>query len=150
VLGNDIATFTVGTVAVMFEGLAYTMDPDEVDGERKFWHRKKSPDVVVETVVRKWKPREMPIKSLIHMIDQLHQRVEVYTYYDVDYLPHIEHWLARKGASVMAYSYEDLDALKDDFKFNRDVHTLYTPFEDDAAVLGLRCTVMELDKTWGI
>jgi hypothetical protein len=149
VQGNDIATYTVGSIAVMFEGLVVPVDPEEVQDGRRLWHRKKAPNELVEAVVRRWKPQELPLKSLLHLVNQLGQRVEVYTYYDVDYLPHIEHWLARKGASVIAYSYENLDALREDFKFNRDVQTLYTPFAEDASWLGPRATVMSPGATWG-
>ena len=48
------------------------------------------------------------------------------------------------------YPYEDLEMLRDDFKYNRDVHTLFTPYEDDAAMLGMRATVVLPDGTFGI
>lgn len=147
--GNDIAPYLTSTVAVMFEGLAFTDSPLVIPEKRKLWQRKKDVDLVVRSTVRKWKARDLPLKSLLHMIDRLAIKVDVYTYYDVDYVEEIEHWLARKGASVQVFSYEDLEALRDDFKYNRDVRQLFTPFEDDAAVLGPRATVMDLDKTWG-
>ena len=134
----------------MFEGLVYTDDPEKVTPEKKWYQRSKSSDPVADTVIRRWKPRELPLKSLLHLINQLGQHVDVYTYYDNTYTEEIEHWLFRKGASVTVYSYEDIDALKDDMKYNRDVHTLYTPFEDDAAVIGIRASVMKIDGTWGI
>jgi len=48
------------------------------------------------------------------------------------------------------YSYDNLNDLRDDFKYNRDVHTLFTPYEDDAAMLGMRATVTRPDGTFGI
>ena len=48
------------------------------------------------------------------------------------------------------YAYNDLNDLRDDFKYNRDVHTLFTPYEDDAAMLGFRATVTKPDGTFGI
>lgn len=148
--GNDIGDFITATAAVMFEGLAYTDAPDtKVPSKKKWFQRAVADDVVVDNTIRNWKPREMPLKSLLHMVNFLHVNVDVYTYYDSSYIEPIEHWLARKGASVQVFSYEDLEALVDDFKYNRDVHTLYTPFEDDARVLGPRCSVMAPDARWG-
>lgn len=152
--GNDIAPYLTSTVAVMFEGLIYPVTQDEpAPAKKRRWFRTEEeptehdPDVLA--TVRRWKPMDLPLKSLIHMVDYLHIKVDVYTYYDVDYVEHIEHWLARKGAHVQVFSYENIDGLRDDFRFNRDVRTLYTPFEDDAAILGPRCTVMKAESTWG-
>lgn len=146
---NDISPYITSTVAVMFEGII-TLPSDASHGKKKFWQRPVEVDRTVDSVVRSWRVNELPLKSLIHMVNQLQMRVDVYTYYDSDYTEAIEHWLARKGVSVSVYSYEDLDGLRDDFKYNRDVHTLYTPFEEDAALLGPRATVMSSLGTWGL
>lgn len=150
--GNDIGVTLINRVAVMFEGLIYidTVEP-AIQVKRGILRRKTVDvaDLTLEQQVRRWRPRELPLKSLLHMVNQLHQRVEVYTYFNVEFVPHIETWLQRKGVSVPVYSYVDLEALRDDFRFNREVTTLYTPYEDDVPWLGYRCNVMSLDGTWG-
>ena len=148
--GNDIHSYTVSTIAVMFEGLIVPPADEVKDKKRRFWQKPVDDDRTVDAVARSWRANELPIKSLSHMVNQLALRVDVYTYYDSTYTELIEHWLARKGISVSVYSYEDPEALMDDFKYNRDVHTLYTPFEEDAGMFGPRATVMSTIGTWGI
>ena len=149
--GNDIGSFITRTVAVMFEGLIIIPKEDDTPDKRKFWQRPPTPnaEISIESVVRSWRPNELPLKSLNHLVNNLEVNVDVYTYFDAAYIEPIEHWLARKGISVSVYSYEDPEALMDDFKYNRDVHTLFTPFENDAKLFGLRATVMGAG-TWGL
>lgn len=148
--GNDISSTIHKHVACWFEGLIITRV--EEPEKRRFFRREKelSEDEWVKAEVRKWRANEMPIKSLYHMVNQLDLGVEVYTYFEDDLVPAIEHYLARKGISVSVYSYDNLEDLRDDFRLNRDVHTLFTPYEDDAAFLGMRATVTLPDGTFGI
>lgn len=137
----------------MFEGLLVQEPRPALIEEKHRWWRK--PETVTEIpaidqIARLWKVNEMPMKSVIHMINQMGIGVEVYTYLDQEFHEAIEHWLARKGASVSVYHYIDVRDLLDDFKFNRDVHTLFTPFQDDAAIIGMRATVVNPNGTFGI
>jgi hypothetical protein len=120
--------------------------------KRRLFRREKevSEEEWVKAEVRKWRTNEMPLKSLYHMVNQLNLGVEVYTYMEDELADAAQHWLARKGISVTVYAYDDLEGLRDDFKYNRDVHTLFTPYEDDAAMLGFRATVTQPDGTFGI
>lgn len=144
--GNDIAPTLTSSVAVMFEGLIRIEEPA---AQKKWYQRSRKEDLTKDHIIRKWRPLELPLKSLLHMVNQLHQNVEVYTYFPSEYVDDIETWLFRKGVSVTVISYDDLEALKDDFKYNRDVHTLYTPFHEDVPWLGPRAYVMAPDRTWG-
>jgi hypothetical protein len=129
----------------MFEGLL--MNRLELAPEKKgFFRRKTEDDLTEEEFVKRetrlWRPNDMPVKSIIHMTTKLGIGVEVYTYLDPILVPAVEHWLARKGADVQVYAYYDVQDLYEDFKLNRDVHTLFTPSEEDAKVLGMRATVV--------
>lgn len=145
--GNDIAPFLTRKVACMFEGLIATI-PDQEEDRSLF--RRKRRVLTIDDEVRRWRVNELPLKSLIHLTTKLEVGVEVYSYLSSDYTDAIEHWLSRKGAVANVYHYENLAILAEDFKYNRDVRTLYTPHEQDAFVLGLRATVAHADKTWGI
>lgn len=148
---NDIAPTTQSHVACMFEGLliqeALVMD----EPKRRLW--RKAPDLNedqhVEQIARMWRANEMPLKSVIHLVNQLDVGVEVYTYLDYDFHDAIEHWLARKGAAVQVYHYQSVDDLYEDFRFNRDVHTLFTPYPHEAALLGMRATVVSPEGKFG-
>lgn len=147
---GDIAPTTHKHIACWFEDLLITRQ--EEPAKRRFFSRDKPPseEEWVKREVRLWKINEMPLKSVYHMVNQLNLGVEVYTYFEDELVDAVEHWLARKGISVSVYAYMDFDTLRDDFKYNRDVHTLFTPYEDDAAMLGFRATVVRPDGTFGI
>ena len=147
---GDIGPTIHKHIACWFEDLIIVRV--EEPEKRRFFRREKelSEDEWVKAEVRKWRANEMPIKSLYHMVNQLDLGVEVYTYFEDDLVPAIEHYLARKGIAVSVYSYDNLEDLRDDFRLNRDVHTLFTPYEDDAAILGMRATVTLPDGTFGI
>ena len=147
---GDIAPTTHKHIACWFEDLL--MHRQEEPQKRRLFRREKEQeeDEWIRQEVRRWKVNEMPLKSVYHMVNQLDLGVEVYTYMEPELTEAAEHWLARKGISVTVYSYDDFDMLRDDFKYNRDVHTLFTPYEDDAAMLGFRATVVRSDGTFGI
>jgi hypothetical protein len=147
---GDIAPTIHKHIACWFEDLLISRV--EQTEKRRFFRREKetTEEEWVKSEVRKWRVNEMPLKSVYHMVNQLDLGVEVYTYMEPELAEAAEHWLARKGISVTVYPYDDFDMLRDDFKYNRDVHTLFTPYEDDAAILGLRATVVRPDGTFGI
>lgn len=152
--GNDIAPTTHRHIACWFEDLLVLRQEEPVDTRRltTFFRKEKpiSEEEWIKAEVRKWRANDMPLKSLYHMVNQLDMSVEVYTYLEPDLVDAIEHWLARKGISVTVYAYDGLEDLYDDFRYNRDVHTLFTPYEDDGAALGFRATVVRPDGTFGI
>lgn len=136
----------------MFEGLLCTVaSEEEIPKKRKLWGRDAPivKDKDMSKIIRSWQPNEMPLKSVIHLTKQLGIGVEVYTYYPEDFVEPIERWLGRKGISVIVHSYDDVMHLYEDFKYNRDVHILFTASEEDARILGIRSTVVPPDKTFG-
>ena len=147
---GDIGPTIHKHIACWFEDLIIVRV--EEPEKRRFFRREKelSEEEWIKAEVRKWRPNEMPLKSVYHMVNQLGLGVEVYTYFEDELASAAEHWLARKGIAVSVYPYDGLEDLRDDFKFNRDVHTLFTPYESDAAVLGMRATVALPDGTFGI
>lgn len=147
---GDIAPTTHKHIACWFEGLIVNVR--EVPDKRRLFRREReeTEEEWIKSQIRRWETNEMPLKSVYHMVNQLDLGVEIYTYMDEALVPAIEHWLARKGISVSVYPYEDVGMLRDDFKYNRDVHTLFTPFEEDAAMIGFRATVALPDGTFGI
>lgn len=154
-LGNDIGDTVHKHVACMFEHLIMEPLPEPEAKKGLFGFRRKKDEELTEEEwvkrqMRLWKPNDLPLKSLIHMTTKLGISVEVYTYMDPLYVPYIESWLARKGATCAVWAYYDVNDLYDDFKYNRDVHTMYTTSEEDARVLGMRSTVVLPDRAFGI
>jgi hypothetical protein len=150
---GDIAPTVHQHVACMFEGLlVQDPKPQLIEEKHRWWRKPENVTEIpeIEQIARMWKPNELPMKSVIHMINQLGIGVEVYTYLDQEFHEAIEHWLARKGAAVSVYHYLNISDLFDDFKYNRDVHTLFTPFQEDALLLGMRATCVRPDGTFGI
>lgn len=148
---NDIGPTIHRHVACMFEGLLIEEKPAEEE-RRHWWQRptkEQTTEDQIDQIARTWRANEKPLKSVIHLVNHLDIGVEVYTYMDSEFHDAIEHWLARKGVSVNVYHYANLEDLAEDFRFNRDVHTLFTPYEEDAARLGIRATVVRPDGTFG-
>lgn len=136
----------------MFEGLIYPLLEESASQVKRRRFTRKTVDVAdltMEQQVRRWRPRDLPLKSLLHMVNQLHTKVDVLTYFPADYGEEIESWLYRKGVSVQVYCYENLEALRDDIKFDREISVVYTPYEEDAAWIGPRATVMSAEGVWG-
>lgn len=153
--GNDLGDDQVrGHVAVMFEGLLMHADDTPVAQTKRKWLRKTEEelddDEFIKRVVRRWKVNELPMKSAIHISEQFKLGVDVYTFLDQEFVPHIEHWLFRKGLSASVVAYYDLDELREDFKYNRDVKVLYTADQEQAWTIGLRAAVAQPDRTFGI
>lgn len=161
--GNDLGETVHQHIACHFEGLLMMPQPEPEPEEgavaRRFWQRKTKEDEFAPVVsdkefiareMRRWKVNEMPLKSVIHLSRKLMIGVEVYTYMDPAWHETIEHWLARKGAVVQVYHYDDVVHLAEDLKLNRDVHTYFTPYEEDAKIIGWhRATVVNPLKTFG-
>lgn len=152
--GNDIGSTVHRHVACMFEGLLmHRLELQEKSSPLSFLKRKKNEEMTEEEFIRRetrlWRPHDLPLKSIIHLTTILGISVEVYTFMDLMFREPIENWLGRKGADVQVWCYHDLDDLRNDFKYNRDVHTLFTPSQDDAAALGIRATVVKPDGTFG-
>jgi hypothetical protein len=152
--GNDIGVTHHQHVACLFEGLLMTpvVERPEERGllSRIFDRKRPVPVDTKEMMVRTWRPNEKPLKSVIHLNDHLGIGVDVYTYLPSGFKEDIEHWLARKGASLPVYCYDDWAHLAEDLKFNRDVHTYFTPYEEEAKIIGWhRATVVSPDNTFG-
>lgn len=155
--GNDIGVTVHKHVACWFEDLLVNVHAEPQEEPKSIWQRLRrkeeeplSADEWKNHMVSRWTVNEMPLKSVIHLQNQLGIGVEVYTYFEDALKEVIEHYLARKGADVQVYCYGNLDNLKDDMKYNRDVHTLFTPYENDAAAIGWhRATVVRPDGTFG-
>ncbi len=158
--GNDLGVTTHQHVACHFEGLLMLpqAQPEETPEVRRFWQRKKeekiepiaADDDFVQREMRRWKVNELPLKSIIHLTQKLGIGVEVYTYMDYSWHEVIEHWLARKGATCQVYHYDDIAHLAEDLRYNRDIHTYFTPYEADAQIIGWhRATVVNPLSTFG-
>ena len=148
--GNDIAPTVHRRIACWFEGLLVD-EPAPIEESKGGLFRRKqvlTDEEYHKHVIKRWRAHEMPVKSVGHLVNQLGIGVDVYTYME-DFREDIEHWLARKGISVVVYSFYDIEELVDDFKYNRDVHTLFTPYQEDAFRLGPRATVVNSDGTFG-
>lgn len=134
-------------VAVMFEGLLANVSDEIITEQKKHWWSRtatvpQTEDEWVAAEVRRWRPNELPIKNVIDLTQRQGIGVDVYSYYDPVFKDHIEHWLARKGAHCNVYCYENLEHLASDFRYDRGIHTLFTPSEEDAGYLGLRACVV--------
>lgn len=150
---GDIGVTMHARVACWFENLLVNVHEKPEPGKlSRFFKKdvKKDSDDWARDIVRSWSVNEQPMRSIIHLREQLGINVDVYTYYDEWMVEHIEHYLARKGAHAQVWSYPNVEELKDDLKYNREVHTLFTPYEEDARIIGWqRATVVNTEGKFG-
>jgi hypothetical protein len=139
--GNDIGTFGDIGQGVIFEGLLASPPV------RKFFERSSND---WDKELRKWKAHELPLKALIDTSDRLGVNTEVYTFLGSDAVDAIEDWLLRKSISLPVFSYNDIEDLAYDLRFKRSVRTIYVPDQEQAAIIGLRATVVDNKKAWTI
>lgn len=140
-LGNDIGAFGDIGQGVIFEGLLASPPV------RKFFERSSND---WDKELRKWKAHELPLKALIDTSDRLGVNTEVYTFLGSDAVDAIEDFLLRKSISLPVFSYNDIEDLAYDLRFKRSVRTIYVPDQEQAAIIGLRATVVDNKKAWTI
>lgn len=149
--GNDIGITYVARYAVKFEGLLmHEVLPPEKKGVKKLIDRFAPSPLSDKTATRYWRPNDMPMKSLLHLLNKLHIEVEVITYMPPEYEEIIETWLARKGAFVECTSYPDTWEWAEDLRRNPEFKGYYTddPLERD--IIGFQhVTVVRPSSTWG-
>ena len=139
--GNDIGTFGDTGQGVVFENLLASPPA------RKFFERTISD---WDKELSKWKPHELPLKALIDTSDRLGVNTEIYTFLGFDAVDAIENWLLRKGISLPVFSYANVEDLAYDLRFKRSVRNIYVPDQEQAAVIGIRATVVDTKKAWTI
>jgi hypothetical protein len=142
VQGNDISNFNGIGQGVIFENLLASPPPPT-----RFFQRTTN-DWAKD--LRKWKAHDLPLKALVDTSDRLGIDTEVYTFLDYDAVPAIDAWLGRKGVSLPVYFYENVEELAYDLRFKHSVRTIYVPDQEQAAVIGIRATVVDNKKAWTI
>lgn len=140
-LGNDIADFHDVGQGVIFEGLLASPSP------RRFYQR---PDPDWDKELRKWIPHDLPLKALVDYSDRLGINTEVYTFLGDDAVTAVENWLLRKGVSLPVFNYDSVEELAYDLRFKRSLRNIYVPQQEQAAVIGIRATVVDNKKAWNI
>lgn len=138
--GNDISIAADAGQGVIFEGLIASPP------QRRFF-KKQSSDLNVE--LRSWKVHDLPLKALIDTSDRLGVSTEVYTFLNDGYgAEAVDYWLTRKGLSLPVYGYYTVEELAYDLRFKRSIRTIFVPTQEQAAIIGMRATVVDPQKAW--
>lgn len=143
--GNDIAPFMDARQATMFEGVLAT---PPVGVKNKFKEILARNDW--SEIIPLWSSGVASVKSLADSVNRLGIATDVYTFLSPEAVDPIGKWLIRKGISVPVYFYENAAELAFDLTFNRAVRVVYTSNRDDAAVLGIRSTVVSPETVWSV
>lgn len=139
--GNDIGVDYDAGQGVIFEGLLASPPP------KSFNLFKRTSDVT-EKSIRNWKPNELSLKALIDTSDRLGVSTEVYTF--LPFADEIESWLFRKGVSLPVYHYVNVEELAYDLRFKRSIRRILVPTQEQAAIIGIRATVVDPQKAWTV
>lgn len=139
--GNDISVSYDEGQGVIFEGLLASPSP------KSFSLFKRSTDIT-EKSIRNWRPNELALKALIDTSDRLGVSTEVYTF--IPLADEIESWLFRKGVSLPVYYYTSVEELAYDLRFKRSIRRILVPTQEQAAIIGIRATVVDPQKAWTV
>lgn len=139
VQGNDISLGVDAGQGVIFEGLL-AMPPD-----KKFNVFKRTSEMG-EKEIRNWKPNDLPLKALIDTSDRLGVSTEIYTF--LPYPEEIESWFFRKGVSLPVFAYSNIEELAYDLRFKHSIRRILVPTQEQAAIIGIRATVVDPQKAW--
>jgi len=139
VQGNDISLGIDAGQGVIFEGLLAT-PPD-----KKYSLFKRSTETS-EKEIRHWTPHDLPLKALIDTSDRLGVSTEIYTF--LPYPEEIESWFFRKGVSLPVLSYSSIEELAYDLRFKHSIRRILVPTQEQAAIIGIRATVVDPQKAW--
>jgi hypothetical protein len=149
--GNDIGVSYVARYAVRFEDLLMYEQLPEARRGFKGIVDKMSTSSKDWKATKYWKPYDMPMKSLLHLLTVLRVNVVVITYLDDDLVPVIESWLARKGAAVEVISYDDPYEWAEDLRRDPEIKRYFTSDLDERDILGWQhCTVVRTSQAWGL
>lgn len=140
--GNDLMNYDTRGYGIMFEGVLAS--PPEKNLFNVFRNEYKDWDKHIS----RWRPNELPLKSMIDTTNRLGIGCEVYTFISEDAVDPIERWLIRKGVSVPVFYYEDAKFLEYDLRFNRSIRTVLVADEEDAKIIGIRARVVPSDRGW--
>jgi len=142
---NDISTFAPIQQGCIFEGVLASPPTGTVAKYRASkasrqheWHR----------YIGLWVPHEMPIKSLVDLVNRRRIGVEVYTLLPPGAADAIEGWLFRKGVSVAVLPYDSLSVLADDLRYHHPSMVVHVANEDQARMIGVKARVVRPDGTW--
>lgn len=150
--GNDIGITYVARYAVKFEGLLMheVEEPQEKKAKRRFRLNRATEPFKHNRKSALWRANDMPMKSLLHLLNQLHLEVEVITFMPPEYEEIIETWLARKGAFVECTSYTDTWEWAEDLRRNPEIKGYYTDDPVERDIIGFQhVTVVRPSSTWG-
>jgi hypothetical protein len=64
------------------------------------------------------------------------------------YPEEIESWFFRKGVSLPVLSYSNIEELAYDLRFKHSIRRILVPTQEQAAIIGIRATVVDPQKAW--
>lgn len=137
--GNDIGIGQDAGQGVIFEGLIAN-PPD------KTYSLFKRSTENGDKYIRNWKPNDLCLKALIDTSDRLGVSTEIYTF--LPYAEEIESWFFRKGISLPVFHYTNVEELAYDLRFKHSIRRILVPTQEQAAIIGIRATVVDPQKAW--
>lgn len=143
--GNDLLDFSSVTQGVIFEGVLATPPTNPVASTKAAFFKNREN---WKAYLRLWLPNDLPLKSMIDSAMRLGVGTNVYTFISQGFAEEVDMWLMRKGISVEVLYYESVEELAYDLRFQRQLRTIYTATEEQAAVIGIRSHVVDQKKAW--
>lgn len=143
--GNDLLDFSSVTQGVIFEGVLAIPPTSTVASTKAAFFKNRENWAAY---LRMWEPNDLPLKAMIDSATRLGVGTDVYTFVSQGFAEEVDKWLMRKGISVAVMYYGSVEELAYDLRFQRQIRTIYTATEEQAAVIGIRSHVVDPKKAW--
>jgi len=143
--GNDLLDFSSVTQGVIFEGVLAIPPTSTVALTKAAFFKNRENWAAY---LRMWEPNDLPLKAMIDSATRLGVGTDVYTFVSQGFAEEVDKWLMRKGISVAVMYYGSVEELAYDLRFQRQIRTIYTATQEQAAVIGIRSHVVDPKKAW--
>lgn len=141
---GDIASGGRIGQACVFEGLLATRPTGAALIKEKFYERNGNWD----NALKLWQPGDKALRSLSDHSNRLGISTEVITFLDSDAVEPIYNWLLRKGITCTVIYYERVEDYEVDLRYNRSIHVVYVPLDEQAQIIGMRAKVVDPTTIW--
>lgn len=101
-----------------------------------------------DSALKLWKPGDKALRSLSDKSNRLGIATEVITFLSSDATEPIYNWLLRKGITCPVIYYENVEDYEVDLRYNRSIHIVYVPLDEQARILGIRAKVVDPTTIW--
>lgn len=97
-----------------------------------------------------WKPNELPIKFIVDAVNRRNIGVSIYTFLNPILHDALDRWLVRRNITIPPIHVEDAKEIAETVKYFPGIRQVFVPDQEQAAIIGIKATVVSADKAWSL